>query len=135
MTMVEAQGGDLTVFENMAEFHKPGATRVMVANRSGYIAAMDTTMLGWAVQRLGAGREKAGAPVDPHAGIAFHARRGAYVEKGQKLATLYATKQEMLAEPEALIDGALRFSEEKPEAVALVGRVFTRVEAERHLGG
>jgi pyrimidine-nucleoside phosphorylase len=133
MEMIEAQGGDISVFEDMASFHKPGATRVVEAWDTGYIAAMDTTMLGWAVQRTGAGREKAGEPVDPHAGIAFHARRGAFVEKGQPLATLYATREEMLAEPEALLRMAIVLSEAAPEAVPLVGRIFTREDAEAYL--
>jgi thymidine phosphorylase len=60
---------------------------------------MDTTKIGWAVQRTGAGREKAGEPVDPHAGIEFHARRGAHVEQGQPIATLYATNKAMLPSP------------------------------------
>ena len=88
--MIEAQGGDTTVFDDPT-FHKPGATQVLEAWESGFISAMDTTEIGWAVQRTGAGREKAGEPVDPHAGILFHARRGAHVEKGQPIATLYAT--------------------------------------------
>jgi thymidine phosphorylase len=82
---------------------------VIAGWETGYIAAMDTTMLGWAVQRLGAGREKAGEPVDPHAGIVFHARRGAYLEKGQPLATLYATNAGMLDEPESLLKKAIVF--------------------------
>jgi pyrimidine-nucleoside phosphorylase len=134
MQMVEAQGGDISVFEDMASFHKPGATRVVEARETGYIASMDTTMLGWAVQRTGAGREKAGEPVDPHAGIVFHARRGAYVEKGQPLATLYATNDGMLAEPESLLKKAIVFSEAAPDAVPLVSRVFTLAEAEGLLG-
>ena len=133
MEMIEVQGGDLSVFEDMAGFHKPGATRVVEAWETGYIASMDTTMLGWAVQRTGAGREKAGEPVDPHAGIAFHARRGAYVEKGQTLATLYATREAMLAEPEALLRKAILFSESAPEAVPLVGQIFARENAEAYL--
>ncbi len=55
--------------------------------------------IGWAVQRTGAGREKAGEPVDPHAGILFHARRGARVEKGQPIATLYATNPALSPSP------------------------------------
>jgi len=133
MEMIEAQGGDLSVFEDMAAFHKPGATRVVEAGETGYIASMDTTMLGWAVQRTGAGREKAGEPVDPHAGIQFHARRGAFVEKGQPLATLFATNAGMLDEPEALLRKAIVFSAEKPEAVPLVSRVFTLEDAEAFL--
>ena len=103
LEMVAAQGGDVSVFDDLKGFHKPGATEVLEAWKSGYVAEMDTTALGWAVQRLGAGREKAGEPVDPHAGIVFHARRGAKVERGQPLATLYATKSDMLAEPLELI--------------------------------
>jgi thymidine phosphorylase len=60
---------------------------VLEAWESGFISEMDTTQIGWAIQRTGAGREKAGEPVDPHAGILFHARRGARVEKGQPIAT------------------------------------------------
>ena len=133
MEMIEAQGGDISAFENMADFHAPGATRVVEAWETGYIASMDTTMLGWAVQRLGAGREKAGEPVDPHAGIHFHARRGAYIEKGQPLATLYATNEAMLTEPGALLRKAIAFSLNTPEAVPLVGRIFTRQNAEAYL--
>jgi pyrimidine-nucleoside phosphorylase len=94
---------------------------------------MDTTALGWAVQRLGAGREKAGEPVDPHAGIAFHARCGARVEQGQPLATLYATNEAMLAEPLALLKQAITISETPPHAVPLVSRIFTRETAENYL--
>jgi pyrimidine-nucleoside phosphorylase len=133
MEMIAAQGGDVAAFDDPASFHKPGATRVIAAWETGYIAAMDTTMLGWAVQRLGAGREKAGEPVDPHAGIAFHARRGAYLEKGQPLATLYATHAGMLDEPESLLKSAIVFGENAPEAVPLVSRVFTLGEAEAFL--
>ena len=95
---------------------------------------MDTTALGWAVQRTGAGREKAGEPVDPHAGILFHARRGARVERGQPFATLYATRPELLAEPAAILKRAIHFSKTPPNAVVpLVIRVFTRDEAEEYL--
>ncbi len=127
--MIEAQGGDISVFDN-PNFHKPGATKIVPAWESGFIAAMDTTALGWAVQRTGAGREKAGEPVDPYAGIDFHARRSARVEKGQPLATLYATSPALLAEPEAILKQAIHLSPTPPEKVPLVSRIFTRETAE-----
>ncbi|MFC5863768.1 thymidine phosphorylase [Acidicapsa dinghuensis] len=133
LAMVQAQGGDVSVFDGPEKFHKPGATRLVEAWASGYIASMDTTALGWAVQRTGAGREKAGEPVDPHAGIVFHARRGALVEKGMPLATLYATNEAHLDEPEKLLKEAIDFCDTPPEPVPLVSRVFTRSEAEKHL--
>ena len=144
--MVEAQGGDVSVFDN-PNFHSPGATQVIPAWESGFIFAMDTTALGWAVQRTGAGREKAGEPgvpgdrssslglesVDPHAGIDFHARLGARLEKGQPLATLYATSPALLTEPEQILRQAIHFSKTPPQKVPLVSRIFTRESAEAHL--
>jgi len=132
--MVDSQGGDVRVFDDLKGFHKPGATHVVEAWESGFVTEMDTTALGWAVQRLGAGREKAGEPVDPHAGIEFHARRGARIEKGQPLATLYATRVALLAEPEAILKKAITLSETLPDAaVPLVSRIFTRETAEAYL--
>jgi len=133
--MVDAQGGDVSVFDDPPAFHKPGATEVVKAWETGYIAEMDTTALGWAVQRTGAGREKAGEPVDAHAGIVFHARRGAYVEQGQPLATLYATTPAQIAEPAALLKRAIRFSPRPAQAAPpLIHQVFTREKAEAYLG-
>jgi pyrimidine-nucleoside phosphorylase len=133
MKMVDAQGGDVSVFDDLDASHKPGATRVVEAWESGYVAEMDTTALGWAVQRTGAGREKAGEPVDPHAGVLFHARRGVRVERGQPMATIYATHAEMLAEPEEILKQAITVSKNPPSAVPLVSRIFTRETAEEYL--
>ena len=133
LAMIEAHGGDISIFRNPSMFHKPGATQVLEAWEGGYISEMDTTAIGWAVQRLGAGREKAGEPVDPHAGILFHARRGARVEAGQPIATLFATNAALLAEPIDIMKEAILISATPPEAVPLVSRIFTRESAEAHL--
>lgn len=133
IAMVEAQRGDASVFDDPKEFHEPGATEVVPAWESGFVAEMDTTALGWAVQRTGAGREHAGEPVDPHAGIIFHARRGTRVEVGQPLATVYASNAEMLREPIEILKRAIHFSEAAPDPVPLVGRIFTRESAEDYL--
>jgi pyrimidine-nucleoside phosphorylase len=136
LAMIEAQGGDTSIFETgyaLESFHKPGATAVLNAWASGFIAEMDTTKIGWAVQRTGAGREKAGEPVDPHAGILFQARRGARVEQGKPIATLYATTPAMLAEPIELLKQAIVIAETPPEPVELVSRIFTHENAEAHL--
>jgi pyrimidine-nucleoside phosphorylase len=131
--MIEAQGGDSSVFHEAGAFHKPGASQVLNAWETGFIAEMDTTKIGWAVQRLGAGRETAGEPVDPHAGIEFHARRGASIKKGQPIATLYATTTALLAEPIRLLTESISISPCAPEPVPLITRIFTRKLAEAYL--
>jgi pyrimidine-nucleoside phosphorylase len=131
--MIEVQGGDTSIFNHTAAFHKPGATQVLNAWQTGYISEMDTTKIGWAVQRTGAGREKAGEPVDPHAGIEFHARRGAKVQQGQPIATLYATNAGLLPEPIELLKQAIVIAKKPPAPVNLVNRIFSRENAEAHL--
>jgi pyrimidine-nucleoside phosphorylase len=133
LKMVEAQGGDLRVFDNLEAAHKPAATAVLEAWETGYIAEMDTTAIGWAVQRTGAGREKPGEPVDPNAGLLFHAKRGAWVEKGQPLTTLYGTSEANLAEAEALLRSAMHISKEPPHTVPLVSKIITIENAEEIL--
>jgi len=133
LEMIRVQGGDISVFDNLKATHRPGVTLVLESWATGYVSEMDTMELGWAVQRLGAGRVKAGEPVDPHAGIEFHARRGAYLSKGQPFATLYATSGASLGEPIQRIKGAVTFSDEVPEEVPLVSRIFTRENAESYL--
>ncbi len=130
LKMVEAHGGDTHVFDDLAGTHKPVAMRILEAWESGYIAAMDTTAIGWAVQRTGAGREKAGEPVDPHAGILFHAKRGAKVEKGKPLATLYGTSEAHLDETATLLRSAIQISETLLHAAPpLVSRTITQENA------
>ena len=131
--MIEAQGGETSVFADPAAFHKPGATQILNAWKTGYITTMDTTKIGWAVQRTGAGRERAGESVDPHAGVLFQGRRGAYVKKGQPIATIYATNAAMLQEPIELLQQAIEIATTPPEPVPLVSRIFTREKAEAHL--
>jgi pyrimidine-nucleoside phosphorylase len=131
--MVDAHGGDASVFDDTAGFHAPGATRVLEAWQSGYIAGMDTTAVGMAVQRLGAGRKMPGQAVDPHAGILFDARRGTRVEKGQPIATLYATSTAMLADPIATLKQAIHYSPAPPDPVPLISRIFTLESAEQYL--
>jgi pyrimidine-nucleoside phosphorylase len=143
--MVDAHGGDVSVFDNPAAFHKPDVTEVLNAWATGYVGKMDTTAIGWAVQRAGAGRkqqDESGVPseslgwepVDPHAGIVFHARRGDYVEKGQSFATVYATTAEQVAESIALLKGAVHIRQTRSaEIPALVQRIITRENAEAFL--
>jgi len=145
LKMVDAHGGDVSVFDDLAAFHKPDVTNVLSAWETGFIAEMDTAAIGWAVQRTGAGREakeesevpsesRGWDPVDPHAGIMFHARRGARVEKGQPIATLYATSEAQMEEAEARLRAAIRISE-GPQAAPppLVSRIFDRESAEAYL--
>lgn len=131
--MIEAQGGDSSVFKDPQGYHRPGATQILRAWRTGYIEAMDTMEIGWAVQRTGAGRETAGEAVDAHAGIRFHARRGAFLREGDSIATIYGSSEAHLAEPAARLTSAIQIGDLAPAPVPRVNRIFNRESAEAYL--
>jgi pyrimidine-nucleoside phosphorylase len=110
LKIIEAQGGDLSVFEDPAAYHKPSATRVLKAEEEGYLASMDCKQVGWAVQRLGAGRAEPGDPVSAHAGIESHAKLGDRIERGQPIFTLFSEDEALLKQPEQMLRETLKIS-------------------------
>jgi pyrimidine-nucleoside phosphorylase len=126
LKIIKAQGGDTTIFEDPAAHHRPTATRTIKASQDGYLCSMDCKQVGWAVQRLGAGRAKPGDPVSAHAGIEMHAKLGDRLTEGQPLITLFAEDEHLLAEPEQMLRETLRLSTEKPSPQPLVQEIVTR---------
>ena len=110
--------------DDPAGFHKPTATRLIKADQAGYLAGMDCRQVGWAVQRLGAGRAKPGDPVSAHAGIEMHAKIGDRVEKGQPLVTLFSEDEALLDEPEAMLRGTFRIEDAPALAIPMVREVI-----------
>jgi pyrimidine-nucleoside phosphorylase len=112
--------------ERPSAFHKPTATRVLKAESAGYLAGMDCRQVGWAVQRLGAGRAKPGDPVSAHAGIEMHAKIGDRVEAGEPLMTLFSEDDALLDEPEEMLRETVRVEVERPVKGKLVKEVVRR---------
>jgi pyrimidine-nucleoside phosphorylase len=129
LEIVHTQGGDITLFEgdaDPADHHKPTATRTLTAPQSGYLATMDCKQVGWAVQRLGAGRAKPGDPVSAHAGIEMHAKLGDQLKQGQPLVTLFSEDESLLAEPEAMLRETLQLSATPPTLQPLIREIITK---------
>jgi len=123
LKIVAAQAGDTSVFEDPAAFHKPKATRVLRSPRAGFLAGMDCKEVGWAVQRLGAGRARPGDPVSAHAGIESHAKIGDRVEVGQTLFTLFSEDESLIEEPLRMLEATVEIGEVRPERLSLVREV------------
>ena len=119
--MVALQGGDLAALT-----HQPAHRREVCAPRSGYLFTMDCTAIGWAVQRLGAGRARADEPVSAQAGLEMHAKLAAPIAQGALLCTLFADDPARFAEPEQLLANAIRIADAPPRAIPLVHETLTR---------
>ena len=124
LEIVAAQGGDISIFDQPETVHKATAKATIAAEDKGYVAAMDCTEVGWAVQRLGAGRAKPGDPVSAHAGIEVHVKVGERVKLGEPLVTLYAEDESLLAEPLEMLRGCFRVVQERPTDKPLIREVI-----------
>jgi pyrimidine-nucleoside phosphorylase len=126
LRIIETQGGDISIFEDPAAHHQPTATRTLTASTSGYLAAMDCKQVGWAVQRLGAGRAKPGDPVSANAGIEMHAKLGDKIEANQPLITMFSEDAALLNEPEAMIRETLQITQTPPKLQPLIREIITK---------
>ncbi|MBW8869303.1 MAG: thymidine phosphorylase, partial [Acidobacteriales bacterium] len=128
LRMVEGHGGDVRVFDDPAAFHKPAATRTLTAKRSGYLASMDCTQVGWAIQRLGAGRERPGDLVSADAGLTMHAKLGDYLKEGEPLVTIFAASPSKVDGPAEMLLETMEISEHKPQLRPLILKPITAAD-------
>jgi len=126
LQIIAAQGGDTSIFGDPAAFHKPKATRMFKAQHAGYLAGMDCKQVGWAVQRLGAGRAKPGDPVSSHAGIESHAKLGEKLAAGQPIFTLFSEKENLLDEPYQMLEATVKITKEPPSKQPLIREIITK---------
>lgn len=84
--MVAAQGGDLNAVCAVA------SEQTVLAERSGFVTAMDAEALGMAVIDLGGGRRRTGESVDHSVGIDMRVRIGDEISAGEPLASVFASR-------------------------------------------
>lgn len=118
--MIEAQGGDSSVVNDISKFEKASIEREVRSPREGYITFMDTKECGIASCLLGAGREKKEDDIDYSAGIVLKKKTGDFVEKGEVLAVFYGNKEEKMQPAIEVFLQALKIEAHKSKEEQLV---------------
>lgn len=118
--MVAAQGGDIAVIDNTELFDKAPIIHEVLADKDGWITAMDTERCGIASVVLGAGRESKEDNIDYSAGIILKAKLGDRVVKGQPIAELYTSRENTSKAAEDMLRQAITIGEEEPQVAPLV---------------
>jgi len=117
---IARQGGDASFIESPEKLGTAPVTWELKAEEGGYISSMDAERIGKAAAVLGAGREKAGDPIDYTAGIVLLGKTGDEVREGGTLATLYTSKKEKIPEAAVFLRDAIRISPQKPAPQPLI---------------
>ncbi len=126
--MIEAQGGDPRVCEDVTLLPQARVIRPVPAISGGYVQRMRTVRLGQLAQYMGAGRRVKTDVIDPSVGFVLHRRVGDEIRAGDPLATVYAKNQHDADMAELAIQNAVTIGDQRAAPHKLIHAV---VEAER----
>ena len=101
--LISAQGGDESVCDHPEALADAPIVRDVAAPRAGVIARMDTTLLGYAAQELGAGRRQKTDQIDPRVGFIMRCRVGDNLSAGAPICTVYAANEDTFAGAQQMI--------------------------------
>ncbi len=88
--MVSAHGGDITYLETPSKLALSAHKQDLLSLDEGYLIHVETEEIGRIAMTLGAGRLKIDDDIDLGAGIWFNPRIGDYINKGDRIATLWS---------------------------------------------
>ncbi|MGL4791343.1 MAG: thymidine phosphorylase, partial [Anaerotignaceae bacterium] len=118
--LIIQQGGNPNVIEDYSIFGMSKNEMFVKATKAGYVAKMDTALIGKASVQTGAGRKTKADKLDYTAGIVMAKRIGDKVEKGEILATIFADSQKQCEIANKYLEQAIIIEENKPEPPKLI---------------
>lgn len=112
------QGGDLS------KLPRAKKNKILAADRDGFLSSYDTEALGYAGILLKAGRLQTTDPIDPVAGLEFHARLGDEIRKGEPLVTIHGDDVSLFGAAEEKLRAAIGISLQKPQLPVLIEKTL-----------
>ncbi len=121
--MVELQGGDPSYIDDTDKFKKSSIIKDIVSDETGFVKSIEAIEIGIASRDLGAGRHKKGDVLDLSAGIYLHKKVGDFVEKGEKIATIYTEKENEVEGAIDRIKAAYAFSDKREDYKLIIEEI------------
>ena len=117
---VKYQGGDERYIYDPSLFKRAKYSLDFLCKKDGYIAHTDVEKCGIACVYLGAGREKKEDKIDYSAGLVFNKKTGDKVSRGDVIATLYASEENLFEGAIKELSEAFEISEKEPKKQQLI---------------
>ena len=121
---VEGQGGDPGIAEDASRLPQAALSKQILAQRDGYVSALDAMTIGLASQHTGAGRQRKEDEIDLSAGIVLAKKLGDTVRCGEVLCTLYGNDEDKLALACEEAAKAFIIDDMKPEERKLIKKII-----------
>ncbi len=121
--MIEAQGGDPTVCDDVKKLPQAGRLIEVKAESGGWVSEMDNTEIGISAMLLGAGRQTKADVIDPAVGLWMKKRLGDKVAVGDVIAVFHVNDERNLEESISRFKAAIKIGGGRPEKLPLIYRV------------
>jgi len=123
--MIEAQGGNPRVIDNLKLLPKARSTSLLYAPRAGRITEIDSLVLAEVAVQLGAGRKRAQDVIDPGVGFELLAPVGHEVSRGEPLLRVHAKSPGAVRPFESALSSAFSIGAKGPSRTRrlILGRI------------
>jgi pyrimidine-nucleoside phosphorylase len=118
--VVAAQGGNARQIEHPELLPQAPVRKMLLAPRTGYVAAIDAEGIGLASMKLGAGRVKKGDSIDHRTGLVLQAKIGAYTREGDELIEVHARNEDEVRQLQDELFSCYTWDERKPTEQPLI---------------
>jgi len=122
--MVQAQGGDVRMIDNLDLLPKAAHSKMVAAPKSGFLSSLDARSVGQTGVILGAGRTYMEQKLDYSAGIILDKKVGDAVKKGESVARLYASDPAKLEEAHSFFQSAFRIEARRPKPRPVIRKIL-----------
>ncbi|MGL4362669.1 MAG: pyrimidine-nucleoside phosphorylase [Cellulosilyticaceae bacterium] len=117
---VKSQGGNVCEIEDTTLLPNAKYSIDVVSNKSGYVGAIDTAMIGKAAFVIGAGRKNKDDIIDLGVGLCIKKRIGDNVNEGDIIATIMYNDEQCLELAKKYVKEAFHISEEQVTVEPLI---------------
>lgn len=118
--LVQNQGGDIEYVKDVTKFEKAKIIQEVISTTQGYVQAINAEEIGKLSCNLGAGRKTKKDKIDLQVGIILNKKIGDFVNKGDKLATIYANDREKAKDTENELLRIYKIGQEKIEENTII---------------
>ena len=118
--LVQNQGGDIEYVKDVTKFEKARIIQEVISTTEGYVQEINAEEIGKLSCDLGAGRKTKKDKIDLQVGIILNKKLGDFVNKGDKLATIYANDREKAKDTENELLRIYKIGKEKIEENTII---------------
>jgi thymidine phosphorylase len=122
--MAKNQGGDVKSLENPSLLPSSKYACRLKSPRKGYIKDINTHEIGLTAVMTGAGRKDLSSKIDPGAGIILHKKIGDFTDKGETLATIYTSRQNIMVYAKERLLDSFSVSKTRPAKQKLIYKII-----------